>query len=369
LIRWYGLAHILVLVLGTKTSSIDHHDQRTARALLPKICDDVAQETPYIGQKTPAWVIQQRGEPRSASTFQYYALCSIMRLCSHRRAAARGGGGDHGGDGASEGKSSAVGGAVGCSFHQIGRPPRVSVQKRHEYPRNWGRDPTLALRPGTDGSAEKTVYFFSYKSPDINQSYFPAQVAHFQQLQEFAKMGVGVIPLQYQALFGLSDDEARELYAHLRSYGILRQCCSATQGSARRSNGLNAAHLVAAPPNYDDPRCDEYDLSHVESNFLSHSRLGRDYRGDICGSYGEDEPPIIEGFCKLEQAEVNWKIALRGDQASAAQAEGIFLALKADYCARAVAAFGALSDAHRVEASSQTSKVPWISSCKTVPAD
>ena len=196
--------------------------------------------------------------------------------------------------------------------------PRVQVSKQHGCPiATWGIDPALAERPGDDGLAARKITFYSSKAASLEPSFVPANVAHVQALGEFAKQGASVIPMEYQKLFALTDDETKEVYSHMRAYGIIRQCC-ALQASARLKKTQTDA------PDYDLPRCDEYNLQVVENNFLK-TRLSMDYAGDVYSSYGNVEPPIVQGLCEMHSAFIS-KSPNRED-------------LKSAYCAKAETAY------------------------------
>ena len=244
---------------------------------LPTICETVGGRAELV-----KWQLHVISHERAGSTWCWYAACAIMRVCAYRNpeAAAR-----HRVD---------CGGAL-----DEADPAPFLVTKQHTgVNASWGHDSRFAARPGSAYLSFKgfrQIDFLVVKSsPGFDKSLVPASVAHTSLFDEFKYLDTAVVPLELQPLFGLTDDETKEVFSQMRMYGVLRQCCAA-QASVRQEKPVTDA------PDYDLPRCEEYDLNVVEANFLQ-SRLARDNALDVYESYGFVSPPIAEGLCELHRA-------------------------------------------------------------------
>ena len=208
-----------------------------AEHLLPSLCDFTGQRpSSLIQTSVPGVGVHLLAEKRVASTFTWYMLCSIMRVCAYR-----------------SGDNRLY---VACDVDlDADHPATVRVTKQHGMEASWGFDPSLASRPGDSFDRRGDSYLFLdfvvSNKPGFQANFVPARVAHTELFADFVKYNTAIVPLIYQPLFNLTEEESREVFSHMHSYGILRQCCS-LQASVRDRPG---DHWIGNAPDYDFPRC------------------------------------------------------------------------------------------------------------------
>lgn len=274
--------------------------------------------------------LAQYGQTRTASTFQWFLLCSVARLCELRKPAAQ--------------RREVV---CNPSFQRVQAAqaglPRVdkfhSLTDAMEELRSRGvggtRRPvrhltaliqTLAVRSAlpcssaayTFACTPQVLFFQSFRSDCAHDrdghgpmadgcGYDAARsvptslgpVVLNQTYEEFVRLGVAVIPLQYQPLFGLSEAETRSLVAHMRLWGTLRQCCGQQQSFDHKIalKGMKPSKAHHQAEDYDAPECDLYQLANVERAFLGTS-LARAYPNGLWLQLGRGGCPLRPGYCE-----------------------------------------------------------------------
>ena len=183
-----------------------------------------------------ASVLVQYGDGRSGSTFQWYVLCTIMRIINNYSSK-----------------------AFSCkkNIFKIHYPDRSVRRIMSEFD-NMFKDPNMHI-----------YYFLSSRDMKVNATMFGGNhtVVYMQRLTDLVERKLGVL-FDYQQLFNLSDMEMRILYQHMRYWDILRQCCGLQQSIYNRM----VLHNVSLAPNsYLDlgyPACEVYNITQVESSFL-----------------------------------------------------------------------------------------------------
>eukprot|EP00966_Prymnesium_polylepis_P206561 4785590-Prymnesium_polylepis.3 len=260
-------------------------------ALLPAATDGMQPATlpPTIDCKRPQRIIQH-GEARSASTFQWYLLCSILRvcrwrnnkevnspkvICSSRKAETHAKGYDR------------------YSLQFSSRPPAgvkikplTLVQKTHQRPyRNAA-----------------THYFTSSYHPQKLLSY---AVVH-QHYPEFVKHPLATVE-DYAPVFNLTRTMVHEVQVHLRWWMIIRQCCGYQSSQDHRNKLHGFASRRHQPYDHDYVNCDVYRLDEVEKAFLE-TKLARLYipyaqfvREDMSSLR---DTAISPGFCNRTNREI-----------------------------------------------------------------
>ena len=234
-------------------------------------------QCPHLG------LIIQRGPPRSATTFQWYMLCSIQRACLllHRPNA-----------------------SMSMSVHCMGRPPKgqvLKVSKTHDPPSD-----TTAHRPA--GAPEISWFETCRAETDCGRPQ-PRDIYFRQPYSDFARVGLeGVLFYVMAPLFGLPEDAIQAVHEHMKYWAILRQCCGSQQSVDHRLelHGVTQEqqeHMHHPQGSYDDPDCEKYNLEVVEQLFLG-TRLARAFPDELWLAFGRDQERIRRGMCASEAKKI-----------------------------------------------------------------
>ncbi|KAL1504440.1 hypothetical protein AB1Y20_010846 [Prymnesium parvum] len=239
---------------------------------------------------TPQRIVQH-GEARSASTFQWYLLCSILRVCRARQ------------------RRDVPPPKVICSSRRaethVQGHERFALQFSPRPPKGVKVKPiTLVQKTHSRPSypARRTVYFTSSHLP---QKLLPYSVVH-QHYAELVRSPLAAVEA-YAPVFNLTREMVREVQMHLRWWMIIRQCCGYQSSQDHRNQLHGFAGRRHAEFDYDYVNCDVYQLPVVERAFLS-TRLARQYipwiqfvREDV--SLLRDTS-VSPGFCNRTNADI-----------------------------------------------------------------
>ena len=260
--------------------------------------------------------IYQVGTPRSASTWQWYLLCSLLRMKALRW---------HGSTR-----------RVWCHFGNAGSVQglpwsgQVHVIKTHHLREIYPMPRQSAANRSHNSSEHHNIFVFVSRRahvPAVSRSGFDAgvfssrnQILHdtelaslqsaqpdarvifVQEYDTFIRRGLTAVHETYKPLFQLTDMEAQHVCAHMRWWQVLRTCCGAqgsidTEGrraevarfikSKGRTNTSAAANLTQAHhlEDWDYPACEMYNLDAVLRGFSSTTLA----RATPNGSYGYSE--------------------------------------------------------------------------------
>ena len=219
------------------------------------------------------WRILQYGSGeglRTASTFQWYALCSIMRACRLP-------------DGprvycSAESDTIWTGRATGSSF----------VFKTH------------TSRVVEHAAADPRMHVFVSERAEMRASGALRQkAAVIQRYDDLVRSGLVVLQ-DYRRVFALSERKMRHVRAHMKYWKILRQCCGFQQSAVHLARLANSTSLVVGHGDpardmeeLDYPDCEMYDLDRVEALFFATS-LSRRYPNAL---YVDVDRGIKRGWC------------------------------------------------------------------------
>jgi hypothetical protein len=186
----------------------------------------------------------QYGDGRSGSTFQWYVICTIMRMLSE----------DSGKD-------------VNCMLSRFFIYPK-NIFKIH-YP---DRSVPWMISDFDKKFKDKNMrihYFLSSKNMPVNASQFTGNhvYAYTQYIEDLEVRKLGVL-FDYKQLFNLSDMEMRILYQHMRYWDVLRQCCGLQQSIYNRMVLHNLSLTADSYLDLDYPACEVYNITQVESSLL-----------------------------------------------------------------------------------------------------
>ena len=187
----------------------------------------------------------QYGDQRSGSTFQWYVMCTIMRMLAE-----------------------GTGKNVNCMTSRFYDFPK-NIFKIH-YP---DRSVPWMMSDFDDKFKNKNMniyYFLSSKNMPVNASQFGGNhvLAYTQYIEDLEVRKLGVL-FDYQQLFKLNDTEMRILYQHMRYWDVLRQCCGLQQSIYNR---MVIHNVSLAPDSYLDfgyPACEIYNITQVVSSYLN----------------------------------------------------------------------------------------------------
>jgi len=222
---------------------------------------------PYMGP------LLQLGEPRTASTFQWYMLCTIQRACALLNAP-----------------------NLSVNFHCDGPEPRnsqgllLTVGKTHD--------------PGaiTGQRSRRERIFETCKDYCDHLRNLPNVVVR-QRYELFERHGLaGVLFSLFKPIFTLPEPVVREVHTHMKYWAILRQCCGSQQSEDHRlelhgiSQEKQQGRLHHAQGSFADPDCEMYQLEVVEKLFLG-TLLARTHPDRLWLAYTRPEERIQPGMC------------------------------------------------------------------------
>ena len=240
----------------------------------------------FLSHERLACPLLQVGTPRTASTFQWYLLCTIQRACVLLN---------------TKGNNSYLVDCDGRPAHKEA-PGKVvlPVKKSHIVPT---KPPANARQRIFESCAEGTC-------SDMAQQHLP-QVMLWQSYEHFLRQGLGwMLYSVVQPLFALPETVTREVFAHMKYWSILRQCCGSQQSLGNRfrihniseAEQLAAAHKVQAKLDHplaswrNDTDCNMYQLDVVESLFLN-TLLARKFHNRLWLAYNTRKELIRPHIC------------------------------------------------------------------------
>jgi hypothetical protein len=215
--------------------------------------------------------IVQVGDTRSASTFQWYALCSIMRL-KHPNA------------------------RIQCNNEKkFDDSSDIQIHKTHFFTHVESIIETFQFN--------KIYVFVSSRGTfPVSTPQDHPNVYYVQVYEDFIKHGIASLQA-YQPIFNLSDVDMKYLVQHLRYWDIIRLCCGNQQSLQNRLK-LHNSYLVDTlsrnSEEYDYMNCDIYNLNKVEEEFLN-SYLSKTYPKGLYAQH-EARETIRTGFCDRTNA-------------------------------------------------------------------
>ena len=213
---------------------------------------------PTVDCNRPQRIIQH-GEARSASTFQWYMLCSIMRRCRTRN-----------------NQETNVPRVV-CSS----RKAETHIKGYERFALQFNKHPPKDVKIKPFSVVQKT-HQRPYRNPFTHyftSSYYPQKLLSYalvhQYYPDFVKHPLATVE-DYAPVFNLTTDMVHDVQVHLRWWMIIRQCCG-YQSSQDQRNRLHGNSMRRHHPyDYDYVNCDVYNLDEVEKAFLD-TKLARQY--------------------------------------------------------------------------------------------
>lgn len=202
------------------------------------------------GADLPQRVIQY-GAVRTASTLLYQELCVVFFLVH----------GEHG--------------DVSCSFRSPGKYPPLPSPRKRRF------DVLKMHRPPLSDSHNSRVWVFATTNATGDAAALDAfrargfPVKLVQATDELARRGHQEFAARLADVFDLGSDDRRALYAYVRSWKVLRQCCGPQMSQDWYRELLRrAGTAVPGPPHHardspSYPACEIYDLDAVEAALLA----------------------------------------------------------------------------------------------------
>jgi len=258
--------------------------------------------------------VVQLGQARSASTFQWYLLTAVLRARN---------------------VTSRVEKHHNASYIRASRKPTMLFVSRRSHNDALSRrshNDALSRRSHNDALSDE-------KLSAMVQSW-PAGscVAHVQQYESFSTRSQQQIGY-YARLFGLSVQAEKLVFAHMRFWAILRQCCGSQSSidnrlhvhSSRRGGGNSTAsnrprHSVDDP---DYPACEMYSLSAVEQLVLA-TALSIRSPNEVYIEYGH--AALYRGWCSHELAKLESGFDFNGKRLPNVDVDGEPLSRLNDSC-------------------------------------
>lgn len=214
--------------------------------------------TPKVDCNKPQRIIQH-GEARSASTFQWYALCSIMRRCRMRN-----------------NQETNIPRVV-CSS----RKAETHIKGYERFALQFNQHPPKDVKIKPFSVVQKT-HQRPYRNPFTHyftSSYYPQKLLSYalvhQYYPEFIKHPLATVE-DYAPVFNLTKAMVHDVQVHLRWWTIIRQCCGYQSSQDQRNRLHGNAQRRHQPFDYDYVNCDVYNLDEVEKAFLD-TKLARQY--------------------------------------------------------------------------------------------
>jgi hypothetical protein len=200
--------------------------------------------------------IIQHGDARSASTFQWYLLCSVLRVCRTKK----------------NGNPKVACSSRKADTHLLGYD-RFALQFATRKPKDVKVKPFTVVQKTHQRPFHNpcTHYFTSSfsKSKLLNYS-----VVH-QHYADFVKHPLATVE-DYAPVFNLTKTMVHEVQVHLRWWMIIRQCCGYQSSQDQRSRLHNSQWRRHKDYDYDYVNCEVYNLDNVEKEFLK-TRLAREF--------------------------------------------------------------------------------------------
>lgn len=251
--------------------------------------------------------VYQIGNPRSASTYQWYLLCSILRVVVDKDREVRC---DESADGFWQPAPDNGAGVVRLfKIHPSKLRPGEGEWRLNHLPR--------VLYEGPDPTPETDIVFVSLK-PDEGSDPAPLLVnftteaftlAHTQVYQDFIEAGLGDLK-SYARIFDLDKTKMMKVWEHMRHYSVMRQCCGVQASSLQRTilrgdlpsvtsdegaalkefhlgvgeEGELVSKLSRTRQDLDFMPCEAYNLNTVEKLFLQ-TELAREFPDKLYGAH------------------------------------------------------------------------------------
>ena len=227
----------------------------------------------------PGTTLRQLGMHGSASTHQWYLLCSIARLCVFR------------------------GHNVTVTCHSYGRSGLTAAAAAAERV-------AVIKMPGLE-TGEQAVFWSSHGDQDAVAPSRPATILLEQRDADLmlpSEAGRGIVRHFYTPYFELTKRETLQVEEHMQDWAIIRECCLPT----------SALH-VAEPSPVKASDCLRLDLPSVEARFLG-SELSKKFPRALF--LRADGSTIAAGSCKhraqlVASAETCTEESLRGESRGA----------------------------------------------------
>lgn len=211
---------------------------------------------------------------RTASTFQWYLLCSILRVKSRSWRDAK----------------------TSCHYGEPLEDEYINasqVIKGHTLGGIPNRPRTfLFVSRGRSVSVGMGAKFNQRFAPDVSDKGLEKfaklnrhiQVVHAQDYTDFVRQGLGLIWLKYKPMFNLSDSETAQVAMHMKLWSVLRVCCGPQASidhlmSTLSRNKSDVPHLHGRE-DPDSPSCEFYNLGAIESAFLQ-TTLGQAHPDEL----------------------------------------------------------------------------------------
>lgn len=180
--------------------------------------------------------IVQLGDPRSASTFQFELLCSVVTWKMLPQTADTS--------------------KIPCEFVKrrfINRQLQQKVDNNETFVYKAHNDPGLVQE------LAKTTHLAVFSSGGAGSAF-----AIYTQNKEEVKRCPECEVDHYQALFHLSNQEVSQLKEHMKIFGILRQCCGLQMSKyeMHRLHGCDI-HKYLDRPSY--PNCEQYSEKQLQA--------------------------------------------------------------------------------------------------------
>jgi len=196
----------------------------------------------------------QYGAERTGSTYQWYLLCTIARLCRVR------------------------GFDVAPQCNPDEPKSRTTVIKHHKLPAS---NPRLYWSTRTGKNR-------------------PRNVIVMQVMDDLLRHGEAQIYQEYMPHFGLTLKEADMVADHMRHWSLLRKCCG-TQSSKYQRARLHG-EAVVIKNRLLDPGCDMYNLTSIEVHFAT-SAIAKLFPKSLYVAMGNSGDGNFEvGFCARTNA-------------------------------------------------------------------
>ena len=255
---------------------------------------------PYQGD------LLQFGTPRTASTLQWYTLCTIQRACALLNV---------------PNKNVSV--HVDCTnsnaYVRQGSDSGIVLRVLKTHGASFAR--AAVKKPGvrifeTCNEVQRGLHYPTCHN--MSQQYEINRAVMVRQPYALAqRWGLhGTLFAQMQPLFALPEAVTQAVHAHMKYWSILRQCCGSQQSQDHRLELHGIAQNDQAHPHhpqgsYDDPDCEEYRLEVVERLFLG-TWLARKFPTQLWLAANRTEERIRPGMCAQWEQRIRAGIDFNG---------------------------------------------------------